>query len=94
MGTSHQVSEQAEGEARRYFEHAITLRNTLKFIRHNPSLFGEEAGASGIGIDLLRLESMASLDAATLKRVLQKNYRFELYKQGEREKEKEGERGR
>ena len=70
------MSEQAEGEARRYYEHAITLRNTLKFLRHNSALLGEEGGGSGIGVDLLRLESMASLDVATLKRVLQKNYRF------------------
>ncbi len=67
--------EQAEGEAKRYYEHAITLRNTLVFLRNNPSLFEEELGGCGLGVDLLRLESMASLDTATLGRVMQKNYR-------------------
>ena len=70
------MTEQIEGEARRYYEHAITLRNTLKFLRHNPSLIGDvNSSGSGLGVDLLRLESMASLDPGTLRRVLQKNYR-------------------
>lgn len=70
------VVEQAEGEAKRYYEHAITLRTTLVFMRNNPSLFGEEeeSGGCGLGVDLLRLESMSSLDPATLARVMQKNY--------------------
>jgi hypothetical protein len=71
-----QVVEQAEGEAKRYYEHAITLRSTLVFLRNNPALFeGEESGGCGLGVDLLRLESMTSLDPATLNRVMQKNYR-------------------
>ena len=70
------MTEQIEGEARRYYDHAITLRNTLKFLRHNPSLLDNGTGGSGLGIDLLRLESMASLDPGTLRRVLQKNYRY------------------
>lgn len=71
-----QVMEQAEGEAKRYYEHAITLRSTIIFLRNNPSLFeGEESGGCGLGVDLLRLESIASLDSATLGRVMQKNYR-------------------
>ena len=69
-----QVSAQAEGEARRYYEHAITLLDTIKFLRHNPKLVGV-AGGSGLGVDLLRCESMMSLEPATLTRVLQKNYR-------------------
>ena len=74
--------EQAEGEAKRYYEHAITLRSTLTFLRNNPSLFVEEgeregdgSNGVGLGVDLLRLESMASLDSATLGRVMQKNYK-------------------
>ena len=70
------MTEQVEGEARRYYEHAITLRNTLKFLRHNPSLIGNGMEGRGLGVDLLRLESMASLDPGTLRRVLQKNYRY------------------
>lgn len=72
----YQVTEQIEGEARRYYEHAITLRNTLKFLRHNPLLVGNGTGGCGLGVDLLRLESMASLDPGTLRRILQKNYRY------------------
>ena len=68
------MTEQAEGEARRYYEHAITLRNTVRFLRHNPRLMRGEEGR-GVGVDLLRCESMASLDTATLNRLLQKNYR-------------------
>ena len=70
-----QVSEQAEGEARRYYEHAITLRDTVQFLRRNEKLFPGDDGR-GLGMDLLRCESMTSLDAATLTRVLQKNYRL------------------
>lgn len=69
--------EQAEGEARRYFEHAITLRNTIRFLRYNPSLVSEGCDLGegrGLGVDMLRCESMTSLDQATLSRVLKKNY--------------------
>lgn len=69
------MSKQAEGEARRYYEHAITLRNTILFLRENPSLEGGGANGCGLKVDLLRLESMASLDPGTLSRVLKKNYR-------------------
>ena len=68
-----QVMEQAEGEARRYFEHAVTLRNTIKFLRYNPGLVPGGDGR-GLGVDMLRCESMTSLDPATLARVLRKNY--------------------
>ena len=69
------MSKQAEGEARRYYEHAITLRNTVLFLRNNPALLGGVEEGSGLKVDLLRLESMASLDSGTLNRILQKNYR-------------------
>lgn len=65
--------EQVEGEARRYFEHAITLRNTVKFLRYNAGVVKGDEGR-GLGVDMLRCESMTSLDAATLSRVLKKNY--------------------
>ena len=51
------MSEQAEGEARRYFEHAIAQLNTVSFLRHNPRLAGGEEG-QGLGINLMRCESM------------------------------------
>ena len=69
------MTKQAEGEARRYYEHAITLRNTILFLRNNPALQGSVTGGSGLKVDLLRLESMASLDPGTVSRILQKNYR-------------------
>ena len=65
------VDDTAEGEAKRYFEHAFTLRNTIQFLRYNPAI--DPAGV-GAGVDLLRCESLNSLDASTCSRVLNKNY--------------------
>lgn len=65
------VSDTAEGEAKRYFDHAFTLRDTIQFLRYNPAI--DPAGV-GCGVDLLRCESLNSLDAATCSRVLNKNY--------------------
>ncbi|XP_074640527.1 protein FAM91A1-like [Tubulanus polymorphus] len=70
-----QVEAVAEGEAQRYFDHAITLRDTIQFLRHNPELCpDQEFGNGGLGIDLLRCESLLGLDPATCTRVLNKNY--------------------
>ena len=72
------VGSDAEGEARRYFDHAMTLRDTVLFLRHNPDLAGEVDGTAtpnGQGIDLLRCESLLGLDPETRSRVLNKNYR-------------------
>jgi len=44
-----QVGSQAEGEAKRYFEHAITLRDTVQFLRRNQNLFPDEECGLGIG---------------------------------------------
>lgn len=33
-----QVQSTGEGEAQRYFDHALTLRNTILFLRHNKDL--------------------------------------------------------
>ncbi|XP_012942725.1 protein FAM91A1 [Aplysia californica] len=71
------VGSDAEGEARRYFDHALTLRDTVRFLRHNRELTEEIEGAavpSGQGIDLLRCESLLGLDPETRSRVLNKNY--------------------
>lgn len=46
-----QVDSVAEGEAQRYFDHAITLRDTILFLRYNRNL-GLEPGqvpAKGLG---------------------------------------------
>ncbi|XP_038057163.1 protein FAM91A1-like isoform X1 [Patiria miniata] len=69
------INSVAEGEAQRYFEHAVTLKNTITFLRHNKSISPDvEQYSSGLGIDLLRCESLLGLDPATCSRVLQKNY--------------------
>lgn len=34
----YKVESTAEGEAQRYFDHALTLRNTILFLRYNKDL--------------------------------------------------------
>lgn len=53
---------EGEGEAQRYFDHAVILRSTILFLRQNRRL------------DLVRCESLLSLDFATCTRLLNKNY--------------------
>ncbi|XP_034247668.1 protein FAM91A1 isoform X2 [Thrips palmi] len=53
---------EGEGEAQRYFDHAVILRSTILFLRQNHCL------------DLVRCESLLSLDFATCTRLLNKNY--------------------
>jgi hypothetical protein len=65
------VKPSSEGEAQRYFDHAITLRNTLKFLRYNPAL--RVQGCDG-GVDLLRCERLNSLDHAAKLRILSGSY--------------------
>lgn len=76
LHSSSQVGSDAEGEARRYFDHALTLRDTIRFLRHNRSLCEDADNNSGQGIDLLRCESLLSLDPETRSRVLNRNYRY------------------
>lgn len=57
---------EGEGEARRYFEHAVLLRSTVLALRKLP----------GPGLDLVRLESLHSLDEATCLRLLKKKYKL------------------
>ncbi|KAG2467107.1 protein FAM91A1 isoform X1 [Polypterus senegalus] len=71
------VQSTAEGEAQRYFEHAVTLRNTILFLRHNKDLtLDPEQPSNGFAVDLLRCESLLGLDSATCSRVLNKNYKI------------------
>eukprot|EP01137_Pigoraptor_chileana_P010755 Opistho-2@60752 len=73
----NKVEGTSEGEAQRYFDHALTLRDTLAFLRYNATLGtpdDDEAGTAGFGLDLLRVESLSSLDTQTCTRLLQKNY--------------------
>ncbi|KAK6641108.1 hypothetical protein RUM44_012810 [Polyplax serrata] len=62
-------TDDSEGEAQRYFEHALVLRSTILFLRQNPRMDGVTAG-----VDLIRCESLQSLDVATCSRLLNKNY--------------------
>ncbi|KAK2179555.1 hypothetical protein NP493_483g01023 [Ridgeia piscesae] len=69
------VDSEAEGEAQRYFDHALTLRSTIQFLRYNSHLVADSnTTTAGQGIDLLRCESLLSLDPATCARVLHRNY--------------------
>lgn len=75
------VADVGEGEARRYFDHALTLRNTILFLRNNPSMMVssdvEDEGKTsptGLGLDLIRCESLQNLDQETCSRLLNKNY--------------------
>eukprot|EP01114_Cavostelium_apophysatum_P023794 TRINITY_DN9078_c0_g1_i1.p1 TRINITY_DN9078_c0_g1~~TRINITY_DN9078_c0_g1_i1.p1 ORF type:complete len:782 (+),score=207.84 TRINITY_DN9078_c0_g1_i1:79-2424(+) len=65
------VSDIAEGEAQRYHDHAISLRQTLRFLRRNPKCSVKESDG---GVDLLRCERLNQLDTATRERILNQNY--------------------
>lgn len=60
--------EDSEGEAQRYFEHALTLRSTVHFLRNQEN----ESWAGGL--DLIRVESLQSLDPDIYSRLMSKNY--------------------
>lgn len=62
-------TDDSEGEAQRYFEHALVLRSTILFLRQNPNMNEFTAG-----VDLIRCESLQSLDPPTCSRLLNKNY--------------------
>uniref|UniRef100_A0A674C1R7 Family with sequence similarity 91 member A1 n=1 Tax=Salmo trutta TaxID=8032 RepID=A0A674C1R7_SALTR len=73
------VESTAEGEAQRYFDHALTLRNTILFLRYNKDLTtdqGPDLPNNGLPLDMLRCESLLGLDQATCSRVLNKNYKL------------------
>lgn len=74
LGELEKVDSVAEGEAQRYFDHAITLRDAILFLRYNRNLGLEPDQVPAKGLDLLRCESLNSLDSAACGRVLQKNY--------------------
>jgi len=65
------VGSDAEGEAQRYFDHAVTLRETVLFLRHN-SNFSPSNG--NLGLDLIRCESLLGLDPQVCRKLLNKNY--------------------
>lgn len=43
-----------QGEAQTYFDHAMTLRDTIRYLRHNPTLGIPSDNGRGLGLDLLR----------------------------------------
>ena len=51
------VENVAEGEARRYFDHAVVLKNTILFLRNNKDLSSEEENGNifGLGMFVLTL---------------------------------------
>ena len=62
-----------EGEAQRYFDHAVVLKKTILFIRNNKDLDPDSENLS-LGLDLVRCESMNSLDPSVCARILNKKY--------------------
>eukprot|EP00111_Clytia_hemisphaerica_P023891 TCONS_00070365-protein len=62
-----------EGEAQRYFDHAVVLKKTIQFIRNNTDLTIDSENQSP-GLDLVRCESMNSLDPGVCARILTKKY--------------------
>ena len=72
--TSPDEENQSEGEADRYFLHARVLYQTLSFLRLNTDLFDEDIG--GLGVDLLRYESLSSLDSTIRQRLIERNYQI------------------
>lgn len=67
--------EQNEGEAQRYFDHANILKHTIRFLRYNKELKISDVNEDEpLGVDLIRCESLSSLDGESKKRILAKNY--------------------
>lgn len=67
---------EGEGEAQRYYKHAISLRSTLRFLRHN-NRFGlnntDKLNCDG-GVDMIRAESLDNLDDGTKLRIIEQNF--------------------
>jgi hypothetical protein len=61
------------GEAKAYFEHAVTLRNVLRALWRKAKV-SDGPGAALLELDLLRCESLNALDRETRTRVLHKGY--------------------
>lgn len=73
--------EEEGGEAERYFLHAIILCQTIQFLRNNLELTKNlidseslEASNTGLGLDLIRCESLLNLDVESCERLLSRNY--------------------
>lgn len=64
----------SEGEAGRYFLHARVLYQTISFLRLNNNLFDDDVGS--LGVDLIRYESLSSLDSNIRQRLIERNYQI------------------
>ena len=64
-------SEGKEGEVKKYFDHAVALREILLHLRHNSTLDIDDCDGK---LDMVRSESLNSLDSSTKRRILDKNY--------------------
>ena len=73
LNSVHQL---AEGDALRYFQHAFCLLKTLQFIRQIRLPTEGTTGTMPLAVDLIRAESMGTLDQATRNRLLSKNYQM------------------
>ncbi|KAL3312806.1 hypothetical protein Ciccas_008597 [Cichlidogyrus casuarinus] len=62
------LSNNCEGEARIYYNHAINLRRVIEFLRRKVEEYNY------FGLDLIRVESLLNLDEATRTRILSKHY--------------------
>lgn len=71
---SNDEENQSEGEADRYFLHARVLYQTISFLRLNNDLFDDDDDIGGLGVDLLRYESLSSLDSTIRQRLIERNY--------------------
>lgn len=69
MAELERVEAGGEGEAQRYFDHALVLRHTIRALRYNSAL-----GPLNLALDLVRCESLQSLEPTTRGRLLNKNY--------------------
>lgn len=64
-----------EAEVLEYFDQAIALRHAIVFLRTDPAC---ELGGALRPLDIVRTESLATLDCATRNRVLQRQYALPL----------------
>ena len=67
-------TDDSEGEAQRYFEHALTLRSTVQFLRNIRTGENEIPTGWNGGLDLIRVESLQSLNSQIYSRLMMKNY--------------------
>lgn len=63
-------------EAEKYFLHAILLCKTILFLRNNPKLMVDQSDPTfaGLGLDLIRCESLLNLEEEISQKFLHKNY--------------------